>query len=90
MLVKKNFELLFKAIETPHVPRRTQRVETRGLEKKCKGDCDELKAAKKQIDELNEHVRLLQAKLERVTEDLRLSQDSQLQSQLRYRYSLIW
>ena len=34
------------ALETPHVPRRVQRVETRGYERLCKGDCVELKAAK--------------------------------------------
>ena len=74
------------ALETPHVPRRTQRVETRGLKKKCTGDCEELEAAKKKIADLEEEKRLLIAKLERVTDDLRLSQESQLGSQMRYIY----
>ena len=74
------------ALETPHVPRRAQRVETRGLKKKCTGDCEELEAAKKKIADLEEEKRLLIAKLERVTDDLRLSQESQLGSQMRYIY----
>ena len=65
------------ALETPHVPRRVQRVETRGLEKLCKGDCEELKAAKQEITRLEEENRLLRAKLDRVNEDLRLSQETQ-------------
>ena len=79
------------ALETPHVPRRVQRVETRGLERLCKGDCEELKAAKQQIAELMEENRLLRAKLERVNEDLQASQEAQLGSQLRYnlKYSLL-
>ena len=71
------------ALETPHVPRRTQRVETRGLSKLCKGDCDELKQAKQEISDLKEEIRLLTAKLERANEDLRQSQETQLGSQLR-------
>ena len=74
-------------METPHVPRRTQRVETRGLEKKCKGDCKDLEEAKKEIARLNEVVRLLEAKLERANEDLRLSQETQLGSQLRFEFN---
>ena len=73
-------------METPHVPRRTQRVETRGLEKKCQGDCKDLEDAKKEIARLNEVVRLLEAKLERANEDLRLSQETQLGSQLRFEF----
>ena len=73
-------------METPHVPRRTQRVETRGLEKKCQGDCKDLEDAKKEIARLNEVVRLLEAKLERANEDLRLSQETQLGSQLRFAF----
>ena len=74
---------LLKALETPHVPRRNQRIETRGLEKLCKGDCKELAAAKQEISDLKEEIRLLTAKLDRVNEDLRASQESQLGSQLR-------
>ena len=59
-------------------------METRGTEKLCKGDCKELKAAKEEISELKEEIRLLRAKLDRANEDLRLSQESQLGSQLRY------
>ena len=73
-----------KALETPHVPRRVQRVETRGLEKLCKGDCDQLKAAKQEIVRLEEENRLLKAKLERVNEDLRLSQETQMSQNLRH------
>ena len=74
---------LFVALETPHVPRRTQRLETRGLAKICKGDCEELKKAKQEIDDLKEEVRLLTAKLERANADLSQSQENQLGSQLR-------
>ena len=72
------------ALETPHVPRRVQRVETRGAEKLCRGDCDELKAAKQEIVRLEEENRLLRAKLERVNEDLRQSQESQMNANLRH------
>ena len=71
-------------METPHVPRRVQRVETRGLEKKCKGDCIELEAAKQEIAELVEENRLLKAKLERANEDLRSSQEAQMSQNLRH------
>ena len=76
---------LFSALETPHVPRRTQRMETRGLEKICKGDCEELKAAKQEIIRLEEENRLLRAKLDRVNEDLRQSQEAQMNVNLRHR-----
>ena len=72
------------ALETPHVPRRVQRVETRSLEKLCKGDCEELKAAKQQIVDLMEENRLLREKLERTSEDLRLSQEAQMNENLRH------
>ena len=73
----------FQAIETPHVPRRQARYETRGLEKRCAGDCEELKAAKERIQELEEQVRLLTAKLEKVNVDPMLSQESKMSQQLR-------
>ena len=73
------------ALETPHVPRRVQRMETRGLEKLCKGDCEELKAAKQEIIRLEEENRLLRAKLDRVNEDLRQSQEAQMNENLRHR-----
>ena len=60
-----------------------QRVETRGLEKKCNGDCIELKAAKQEIAELVEENRLLRAKLDRANEDLRSSQEAQMSQNLR-------
>ena len=75
---------LFVALETPHVQRRVQRVETRGLEKLCTGDCIELKAAKEQIAELVEENRLLKAKLERANEDIRSSQEAQMSQNLRH------
>ena len=59
-------------------------METRGLETLCTGNCEELKAAKLQIDDLEEEIRLLKAKLERVNEDLRLSQESQVSQNLRH------
>ena len=80
---------LCSALETPHVPRRVQRVETRGLEKKCKGDCIELKAAKQEIAELVEENRLLRAKLDRANEDLRSSQEAQMSQNLRHCYESI-
>ena len=73
------------ALETPHVPRRVQRIETRGAEKLCKGDCDELKAAKQEIVRLEEENRLLRAKLDRVNEELRQSQEAQMNENLRHR-----
>ena len=74
-----------EALETPHVPRRVQRIETRGLEKLCKGDCEELKAAKQEIARLEEENGLLRAKLDRVNEDLRQSQEAQMTQNLRHR-----
>ena len=71
-------------METPHLPRRIQRIETRGLEKLCKGDCEELKAAKLEIARLEEENRLLSAKLDRVNEDLRQSQEAQMTQNLRH------
>ena len=71
------------ALETPHVPRRTQRVETRGLKNCCKGDCEELKSAKQEIAALKEENRLLREKLERANQDLRSSQESQMSQNLR-------
>ena len=79
---------LFLALETPHVPRRTQRMETRGLETLCKGDCNELKAAKQEIVRLEEENRLLRAKLDRVNEDLRQSQEAQMNVNLRHRWKI--
>ena len=75
---------LFSALETPHVQRRMQRVETRGLGELCNGDCIELKAAKQKIAELVEENRLLKAKLDRANEDLRLSQEAQMNQNLRH------
>ena len=75
---------LFSALETPHVPRRTQRMETRGLETLCTGNCVELKAAKQKIDDLQEEIRLLKDKLERANEDLRQSQENQINQNLRH------
>ena len=66
-----------------------QRVETRGLEKKCNGDCIELKAAKQEIAELVEENRLLRAKLDRANEDLRSSQEAQMSQNLRHCYESI-
>ena len=60
-------------------------METRGLEKICKGDCEELKAAKQEIIRLEEENRLLRAKLDRVNEDLRQSQEAQMNVNLRHR-----
>ena len=74
---------LFSALETPHVQRRVQRVETRGLEKLCNGDCIELKTAKQKIAELVEENRLLKAKLERANQDIRSSQEAQMSQNLR-------
>ena len=64
-------------------------METRGLEKKCKGDCIELKAAKQEIAELVEENRLLRAKLDRANEDLRSSQEAQMSQNLRHCYESI-
>ena len=58
-------------------------METRGLEKKCKGNCIELEAAKQEIADLVEENRLLRAKLDRANEDLRLSQEAQMSQNLR-------
>ena len=58
-------------------------METRGIEKLCKGDCDELKAAKQEIVRLEEENRLLRAKLDRANEDLRTSQEAQMSQNLR-------
>ena len=60
-------------------------METRGLETLCKGDCEELKAAKQEIIRLGEENRLLRAKLDRVNEDLRQSQEAQINVNLRHR-----
>ena len=60
-------------------------METRGLETLCKGDCEELKAAKQEIVRLEEEKRLLLAKLDRVNEDLRQSQEAQINVNLRHR-----
>ena len=60
-------------------------METRGLETLCKGDCEELKAAKQEIIRLEEENRLLRAKLDRVNEDLRQSQEAQMNVNLRHR-----
>jgi len=60
-------------------------METRGLETLCKGDCEELKAAKQEIVRLEEENRLLRAKLDRVNEDLRQSQEAQINVNLRHR-----
>ena len=60
-------------------------METRGLETLCKGDCEELKAAKQEIIRLDEENRLLRAKLDRVNEDLRQSQEAQMNVNLRHR-----
>ena len=59
-------------------------METRGLETLCKGNCEELKAAKQAIAELVEENRLLKAKLDRANEDLRLSQEAQMNQNLRH------
>ena len=60
-------------------------METRGLDTLCKGDCEELKAAKQEIIRLDEENRLLRAKLDRVNEDLRQSQEAQMNVNLRHR-----
>ena len=59
-------------------------METRGQETLCTGNCVELKAAKQKIDDLQEEIRLLKDKLERANEDLRQSQENQMNQNLRH------
>ena len=60
----------YEALETPGLPRRQVKYDTRLSEQKCTGKCDELVKAKATIEELQEEIRKLTSKLDKVTEDL--------------------
>ena len=82
----------YEALETPGLPRRQVKYDTRLSEQKCTGKCDELVKAKATIVELQEEIQKLTSKLDKVTEDLvnsqRKSQDeSQVSDRLRFGYT---
>ena len=66
-------------METPHLPRRHAKYETRQEVNKCSGQCEDLKKANARILELEDENKRLIAKLNQVNEDLRVicSQKSQ-------------
>ena len=85
----------YEALETPGLPRRQVKYDTRLSEQKCTGKCDELVKAKATIVELQEEIRKLTSKLDKVTEDLANSQrqsqeanESQVSDRLRFGYTI--
>ena len=75
-------------METPHLPRRHAKYETRQEVSKCSGQCEDFQKAKIRILELEEENRRLITKLNQVNEDLRVqsqkTNDSQITDCLRH------